>query len=351
MHGLIKKLMVVAGDDGLILYPSTSRNQPGLRIGYTTLELSSLAYSKRADSLSSAEVHGVVGSQLPMHVRETLTNLPTPVGLLAIAPVSYLITILQREQVAQIRGCPIYVITDVALIPLSSRSEAQHAINEAKESLRKSGQQGVPCVPSQDSDTSDDDENHDEASQLVRDGSMPLGGSGFSTKGDLSATRPSSLARSTSSVAEDVIEKKGQYGRFAERWFSKKGWTAERRRAQGMSVDSVEKLGSLDGQVTALANPQSKSPLTATPGGAERSDQTADLEILNQAFESGVSGSPSVTVTNTLLPKLLRTTRMLLGSRSFFFSYELDITRRLGTASEKGSVIPLHKSADPLVSH
>ena len=159
------------------------------------------------------------------------------------------------------------------------------------------------------------------------------------------------MARGNSRVAEDVIEKKGQYGRFAERWFSKKGWTAEKRRAQGMSVDAVQKLGSSDGQLTALANPQSKSPLTATLGGVERSDQTADLEILNQALESGTSGNPSVTVTTTLLPKLLRTTRMLLGSRSFFFSYELDITRRLGTDSEEGSVIPLHKSADPLVSH
>ena len=77
MHGPLKKLVVVAGVDGLIIYPSSQRNQRSLRIGYSTLELSSLAYSKRADSLSSAEVHGIVGSQLPMHVRASLTKLLT----------------------------------------------------------------------------------------------------------------------------------------------------------------------------------------------------------------------------------------------------------------------------------
>lgn len=34
----------------------------------------------------------------------------------------------------------------------------------------------------------------------------------------------------TSSVAEDVITRKGGYGRFAKKWFSKKGWTADQVR-------------------------------------------------------------------------------------------------------------------------
>lgn len=274
-----------------------------------------------------------------MQVRESFTNLLMPVGLLSVAPRSYLITILQREQVAQVRGCPIYVITDVALIPLSSQTEAQNAISLAKGSLKKSGQ---PEVPSSDSDASDDDEIQDEASQPLRDDQISLGSSYSSTKVDISAARPSSSARNASSVAEDVIEKKGQYGRFAERWFSKKGWTTERRRAQGMSLEGVEKV------MTDLNNPQSRLSLT---NGAESSGRTLNLEILDQAPECSMSGSSPAVVTNPLLPKLLRITRMLLRSRSFFFSYELDITRRLGTNDDKGSLMPLHKSADPLVSH
>ena len=259
--------------------------------------------------------------------------------MLNVAPASYLITILQREQVAQVRGSPIYVITAVALIPLSSLSEAKKAINQAKESLKKSSQHRISSPDSE----SPDSVEIDEAGQPVRDEPILLGSSGLSTKEDISAARPSN-ARGTSSVAEDVIEKKGQYGRFAERWFSKKGWTTEKRRAQGMSIEGNEKMVISSGQVTGLIKPQSKPPLTATTlDGAESSDRDPNLEVPNQASEGG-------TITNTLLPKLLRTTRILLESRSFFFSYDLDITRRLGTNDGKGSLIPLYKSADPLVS-
>ena len=275
-----------------------------------------------------------------MQVTGCLANLLILVGLLDVAPASYLITILQREQVAQVRDCPIYVITDVALIPLSSLSEAQKAINKAKESLKKSGQHRVSSPNSESSDNVE----IDEAGQHVRDEQILLGSSSLSTKEDTSAARPSISARGTSSVAEDVIEKKGQYGRFAERWFSKKGWTTEKRRVRRMSIEGVEKMVTSNGQVTSLDNPQSEPPLTVTMlDDVESSDRTPNLEVPNQASEGG-------NVTSTLLPKLLRTTRMLLESRSFFFSYEIDITRRLGTNDGKGSLIPLYKSADPLVS-
>lgn len=284
-----------------------------------------------------------------MQITQSFTNVITLIGLLTVAPVSYLVTILSREQVAQVRGCPIYVITDVALVPLSSQSEAKKAIKQAKESLSKSGQHGAP---SPDSDTSDDDGTHVEAGQYEHSDQASPVSSGSPTKEDLSAARPLGPARSTSSVAEDVIGKKGQYGRFAERWFSRKGWTTEKQRAQGMSVDRAEKPRTSSGQETGLTEPQPKIPSTCPKlDGAESSERTFDLEKSKQVEKSDMPDSPAPNVTNTLLPKLLRTTRMLLGSRSFFFSYELDITRRLGTKDNKGSEIPLHKSVDPLVSH
>lgn len=267
-------------------------------------------------------------------------------GLLTVAPVSYLITILSREQVALIRGYPVYVITDVALIPLSSQSEAKKAIIQAQASLKKSGQHGAP---SPDGDTSDDDEVPVEAGQRENEDQASPVSSGSSTKEDSSAARPLDSGN-TSRVAEDVIGKKGQYGRFAERWFSKKGWTTEKRRTQGMSVDEKPEISS--GQATALNDPPSKPTMPATTlDGAKSSEQRSNTKIPNNAGQSDTSDTSAANVTNTLLPKLLRTTRMLLGSRSFFFSYELDITRRLGTNDQAGSEIPLHKSVDPLVSN
>ena len=210
--------------------------------------------------------------------------------------------------------------------------------------MKRSDQPGAPSL---DIDTSDEEETHDEAVQPETYDE----GSGLSpdssTKEDHAAILPTKPARSTSSVAEDVIERKGQYGRFAESWFSKKGWTTEKRRTQGMSIDGVERLETPNDQATGLNDPRPQSPLVATTfDGFESRDRTKDLERPNQALETDMSGSPPANVTN----KLLRTTRMLLESRSFFFSYELDITRRLGTHDNKTFVMPLHKFADPLVS-
>ena len=281
-----------------------------------------------------------------MHVTKSFTDVVTLVGLLTVPPVNYLITVLNREQVAQVRGHAIYVITDVTLIPLSSQSEARHAINQAKETLKKSSQHQTL---SPESETSDDDENHDEAFQSDHDDQASPGSSGSSALVDPSASRPFGLARNTSSVAEDVIGRKGSYGRFAERWFWKMGWTAEKQKAQGMSVDGVERPRTSSGQATSLYDPPSKPSSRATTlDNTSSSNRNSGLETLGQAGKDDRLGTQAAKVTNTLLPKLLRTTRMLLGSRNFFFSYELDITRRLGTNDKKG--LPLHKSVDPLVS-
>src|SRR5271167_3705762 len=59
-----------------------------------------------------------------------LTDLTLP-GVLSIASFSYLIAITRREQVAQILGKPVYVISGVAVLPLSSQHDANKAITAA----------------------------------------------------------------------------------------------------------------------------------------------------------------------------------------------------------------------------
>ena len=60
------------------------------------------------------------------------------------------------------------------------------------------------------------------------------------------------------------------------------------------------------------------------------------------------TSSSTATVTISLLPKLLHTTKLLLGSHSFYFSYDFDITRQLGRSLPQGGDIPLYKIVDPL---
>ena len=251
-----------------------------------------------------------------------------------------MISISRREQVAQIRGLPVYTITGVNLIPLSSQLDAKNAIIQAKESLVKEA--GGEATGN--SDTSDDEEVQPE------DG--PTQDDEIKSVVSASPTDPASTPLPVdkdlnTSVAEDVIGRKGQYGRFAERWFSKKGWSTEKKRAQGMSSDAILDT-QLDGGGTGTENSdQTPSYTSAITQGV--SDLLGGKKVTaEQSSDKTHSDTNDVAV--TLLPKLLRTTKMLFGSRSFFFSYDYDLTRRLGTQGTRNPEIPMYKIVDPLVS-
>ncbi len=119
-----------------------------------------------------------------------------------------------------------------------------------------------------------------------------------------------------------------------------------------MSSNDAEKPPSSSTQNNALQDDKSmpKDEPNALKTG-QAPDPIPKAEATQKLGKSAESDNTSTSVANTLLPKLLRTTRLLLGSRSFFFSYDLDITRRLGNQGSRTSELPLYKSVDPLVSH
>ncbi len=256
-----------------------------------------------------------------------------------------MISISRREQVAQIRGSPIYTITGVTLIPLSSQLDAKNAIFQAKESLKKEagGQGGA----TDNSHTSDEEEFPPEDRQTEDD--EPKSVASVSTTDPALVPLPADRDVNTS-VAEDVIGRKGQYGRFTERWFSKKGWSTEKKRAQGMSTDGIGQspvdAGGIDVEKPDQAPSYTSAITQGMSGLLGNRKEPAQQPSVND--ESKASNTHNVAA--TLLPKLLRTTRMLFGSRSFFFSYDYDITRRLGSHGTKSPDIPMHRIVDPLVS-
>ena len=228
----------------------------------------------------------------------------------------------------------------MALIPLSSHSDAQKAVLEAEETSRPGPAE--PEAGASDNEWSDGKDSHAGGTTTSEDGHGSPATTSPADEGHVIA-RPQLPRRGSSNVAQDVIEKKGQYGRFAERWFSRKGWTAERRRAQGMSVHDEPRL----------------SDLGAASAGQREQRPVSDISIEKvEGNEGAAVAEQRVRATNpkkaksayTLLPKLLRTTKLLLSSKSFFFSYELDITRRLGTKAATATDVPLHKAVDPLVT-
>lgn len=137
----------------------------------------------------------------------------------------------------------------------------------------------------------------------------------------------------TSSIAQDVIAKKGGYGRFAQKWFSKKGWTVGQRRNLGMSAAETN---------DAVQTPAGELGQSADTEG----EPAASAKPLDKVEEET---KDSHDVANTLLPKLLRTTKILFGtSQSLYFSYDYDITRSLATRRTTNSELPLYSEVDPL---
>lgn len=227
-------------------------------------------------------------------------------------------------------------MTGVALIPLSSQADAKKVIEQSRSNLKKSGNAASAGVLS-DSETSEEEDEHSEhgytSGSEHDDPTVPP----TPEPKSLQLADSEASVQKSNSIVQDVIGRKGQYGRFAERWFSKKGWSVERRRTLGLSADHDNDAGADDPQIS---NEAVKVPSHSKPTEIDKQEQVDSIKKPRPG---------SSTVANSLIPKLLKTTKLLFGSNSFYFSYEYDITRRLGTNDAKGKAVPLHKSVDPLV--
>ncbi|KAF8863684.1 hypothetical protein BDZ45DRAFT_583437 [Acephala macrosclerotiorum] len=302
MPGLVRKLVIFAAIDGLVLQPLGQRPAPPVQIKYKDNIIT--------PALKDGEDQGSVGKSFEAF---------GIVGLLTVSKSSFLISITKRQQVAQIHGKPIYVITGVALTPLSSQAAADSSIANTQTTLQKRADLG-----SDESDTDDEEAALSAAaSDDVDDDIHP----------ELAeATPPTTEHKRTSSVAEDVISRKGGYGRFAQKWFSRKGWTVDSRRNLGMA-DSESGTSTPDVKEASQPEPSPKDVPVSKSG---------------KVIETAITNPEAHDVAASLLPKLLYYSQMLFASSNFFYSYDYDVTRSLATQQRSNSELPLHKQVDPL---
>ncbi|KAF2828225.1 hypothetical protein CC86DRAFT_369337 [Ophiobolus disseminans] len=322
MPNLVRKLLIFAAVDGLILQPSPPRNHPpatqqAIKVDYKG-NVGPLLKDRREEDTAptTLEAHGII-------------------GLLKVATSFFLISIAAREQVAQIRGKPIYRITDVSLIPLSSQADADKAIASAREHVQRHTK--AQAAGEDDTDSEDDDDAPSVTDSLIEDTAT--------TSSDVKdpVTGQKTPAKGDSSVAADVMQRKGVYGRFADKWFSRKGWSADSRRTQGLS--SEESLAAKNAPKNVESIPEDdKSPSVADvlPGKDEDAPGAVNPEEIPKALE----GQKDAT-TVALLPKILQTTRMYFSSGNFFFSYDYDLSHSIGNLQPNSS-LPLFKQFDPL---
>ncbi len=248
-------------------------------------------------------------------------------GFFTVSRLSYLISITGREQVAQVRGFPVYVVTGVALTPCTSQAEAEKAISHTAIQLRRAAAAaGKKTAGPADSQTESGGESEVEepSARVSSDADDP------GMQSDREAPDENRDAEGKkSSIAEDVIKNRGSYGRFAQKWFSREGWRMSQKRNLLLSGTDQEDV---------------QSDAASQKEGA---DDNKDLG--NTVAKENVGAPPAPSAGESLLPKLLRMAHIWFGtSRSFFFSYDVDITRSLAarTAATAGS--PLHKAADPM---
>ncbi|KAM5436259.1 hypothetical protein MferCBS31731_005951 [Microsporum ferrugineum] len=301
MPGLARKLLIIAAVDGLILQPyhNNTRSSANLvQVDYKTHHIHSPARVSNYQYKNDAclESHGLI-------------------GLLSIASYSFLISITQRQQVAHILGKPVFVITGVSIIPLSGQAEASKAINQAQRALENSPD--TYDLSDSESDNSEDflasDHNNFDA---------------ISPEGDIYP--PVDEPSNETSIAEDVIKKRGRYGRFAAEWFARKGWGSI-----GLPDSRRHSLISLNDGSAHVESMELKNLGTDVLDGQESKDTSEEAAMTDNR-------------THDLMPKLLKYTKMMFGSRSFYFSYDYDITRRFGPVDPASTHIPLCHQANPL---
>lgn len=306
MPFLARKLLICAAVEGIVLQPLTSKKDQSdqrpplpLRLKYGDAAISSISrdqFASQSKSAPSFEAFGIV-------------------GLITVSQYSYLVSITRRQQVATIRGSPIYVITEVALTPCTSHKEASDSVTQTAEHLR--------VKPAEQEDDSGSDT--DGEAEAPETGSDEIGDESAS---EVETTRGDSK-KGSSSVAQDVMYRRGSYGRFATRWFSKSGWTQDQKRKSGLSDRAVR---------------QAVDDAAASGG----TNETSKI----QKTVAGNEESPSDVEVTSLLPKFLRTTQIYFGSsRSFFFAYDYDLTQSLARNQQSvqaSSTTPLYKMVDPL---
>ncbi|KXJ91076.1 SacI homology domain-domain-containing protein [Microdochium bolleyi] len=312
MPALARKLLVFAAVDGLVIQPLTSKGQRATKIKYGDAAVSQAARDQTPDTSrphSSFEAFGII-------------------GLFTVSRLSYLITITGREEIANVRGFPIYVVTDVALTPCTSQEEANDAIRHTASQLRRAAADKAPIGVDSDGESEVDTASVHGNDDVSDDPGVASEGEGDLKPGD-------KHIRTSSSVAEDVFQRRGSYGRFASKWFSNKGWMMGQKGSLGMS--STER-------------PTDEATMDAKRE-ATQPDKVDDKVLGKTVVSEDVEKPRSPTAGESLIPKLLRMAHIWFGtSRSFYFSYDLDITHSLASTTTEGAQgSPLHKVADPMV--
>lgn len=235
------------------------------------------------------------------------------------------------------------MITDVALIPLSSKSEAEKAILQARKDLSKDK---ISTTEAEDTDEEDETRSSTVAEE-TNDDDLPA-----TPAPEKALDQSVGSLKKSSTIVSNVIKDKGRYGRFAEKWFSKSGWSATNRRNQGMSSEENLTREQSRQAIGALPDDKQEEETIAEPPALEdRPVPEGNVQEAEVESQQRPSLSHTESVMQALTPRIVRATKLYFASKSFYFSYDYDISRSLSRQEPVAttSSVPLFKRFDPLV--
>ncbi|QIW96420.1 hypothetical protein AMS68_001938 [Peltaster fructicola] len=289
MTSLHQRLVVSAVEDGILLRPSHVDEQAttstALQLAYGSGEVKQVIGP--FDDASTVEVYGIL-------------------GVIDLVSTKYLTLITKREQVATISDKPIYTITDVSYIPLISRTVATGAVEDlSKHTQREQHTSGYA--------TDESDHVEDEGEHHARSAEPP--------------------AAVVATAAKRAVQDFRSFGSFAQKWISKGSTTAS-------DPTSPQKLDSS----------ASKQPADVHPAQLNEEDPSkalnAEEQDLSLTDDHDSSQSNAVrqrqTTIDTYSKRILRNARLYYSSKSFFFSYEHNLSLRWSELTQEGPQRALH---------
>jgi len=223
------------------------------------------------------------------------------------------------------------VIKDIAILPISSQAEAEKAITQTQAELQKVKR---PKEDDEAVSTSEESENESFDESSVADPSEPQTPA-------RETLHKAAQSENTTNVVQDVIQRKG-YGRFASQWFSRRGWGVGNKRAGESSTD----------QAAAAERGVEKSQPRAAESTSENDSPPVVLEAPQHENAEADAASPQISsneAAGQMLPKILRTAKLLFISQSFYFSYDFNITKRFGSSSTDSLKTVSPEGFEPLV--
>ena len=283
-------------------------------------------------------------------------------GILNLVASSHLIVISQTEEVAQIRGKAVYAVRDVVLIPLTSQTGAESVIGKTLAALKQAAHSTADAdaeVTDVEEDTEptsvEGDEQPPEAAAVEPPSNTDESAETSKVESDeqpsepVTVDAPKGVLGQTTSLAKNVVQQPGRYSRFAKSWFSKSNAAVGATNKQGDSKNDEMALDLAKQDSNGISNDE-KTLFEGSQDSAKKKESNEKDAVEPPPTVAPKAAAKQTDAIEALNGRIQRTTRLYFSSSGFYFSYDYDISTRLGGNKTAEPDLPLWKQFDPLVS-